>query len=83
MDKKRFVSTLIAIFTGVLTYIFSDEKRRVKLTQSIKRFRGNLFSYEPETLIIAGRPEEDHFENTKMVSEGSQFGVQYYNEYKQ
>ncbi|MGM8214332.1 hypothetical protein ACLIA0_02050 [Bacillaceae bacterium W0354] len=28
----------------------------------------------------AGKPDLDHLDNAKMVSEGSQYGVQYYNE---
>lgn len=45
--------------------------------------------YFSSTLKNAGKPDEidsidrDQLENAKMVSEGSQFGVQYYNEYRE
>ncbi|HAM82117.1 hypothetical protein [Ornithinibacillus bavariensis] len=43
---------------------------------------------EDLTLLHAGKPDQvddlelEQLENAKMVSEGSQFGVQYYNELK-
>lgn len=46
---------------------------------------------EPDNLELAGIPDQlkkeneklEQLENAKMVSEGSQFGVQYYNEIKE
>ncbi|MCT1904737.1 hypothetical protein [Oceanobacillus sojae] len=79
MKKRYVVSALGAVGAGVAGVLLSDRKKRKK----IKSAAGTLRVFEN-----AGKPDEssdeelDQLENAKMVSEGSQFGVQYYNEKK-
>lgn len=79
MKKRYIVSTLGVVGAGVAGMLLSDRKNRKKEKSA------------EETLRVfenAGKPDEstdeelDQLENAKMVSEGSQFGVQYYNEKK-
>ncbi|WP_342723015.1 hypothetical protein [Thalassobacillus cyri] len=78
--KKRWIfSTVGALGAGTLAYMLKDEERRGQWKGKAQ----SLFSKaEGSDLPVeaAGNPQEDNHENTKMVSEGSQFGVQYYNE---
>ncbi|WP_152658355.1 hypothetical protein [Oceanobacillus sp. CFH 90083] len=79
MKKRYVVSALGAFGAGVAGILLSDRKKRKKLKSTL----GTLRVFEN-----AGKPDEftekelDQLENAKMVSEGSQFGVQYYNEKK-
>lgn len=79
--KKRYVASALGVVgAGVAGVLLSDRKKRNKL----KSAAGTLRVFEN-----AGKPDEspeeelDQLENAKMVSEGSQFGVQYYNEKKE
>lgn len=69
--KKRYVASLGVAGAGVAAGIWLKNKSRNQT--------------EPNTMEQAGIPDQtenvDHtqLENAKMVSEGSQFGVQYYN----
>ncbi|WP_339178441.1 hypothetical protein [Oceanobacillus sp. FSL W7-1293] len=79
MKKRYVVSALGAVGAGVAGVLLTDRKKRKKIKSSL----GTLRVFEN-----AGKPDEfteeelDQLENAKMVSEGSQFGVQYYNEKK-
>ncbi|WP_188385336.1 hypothetical protein [Ornithinibacillus halotolerans] len=75
--KKRYV--LSALGLGAAGYLLSKRN-----SQNQHEELG-----EDRTLYNAGKPDQldeyelDQIENAKMVSEGSQFGVQYYNNLKE
>jgi len=76
MENKNTIFMLVGILLtcGIVYVIWMRNQRHDELTFS-------------QTFEQAGRPgqlestdqEMDQLENAKMVSEGSQFGVQYYN----
>ena len=81
--KKRIISG-VAI-AGLATYLFTDKgKRRRYIDQFKKTAKSFASSNESDSFPIeeAGIPETDNPENAKMVDEGSQFGVSYYNKVK-
>ncbi|MGM8364265.1 hypothetical protein ACLIBG_02165 [Virgibacillus sp. W0181] len=71
--KKRHIASIGAVSVAAGLWLKNKRKNNNKRS----------------TLEQAGKPDqiesEDHaqLENAKMVSEGSQFGVQYYNEAKE
>ncbi|WP_080874872.1 hypothetical protein [Oceanobacillus timonensis] len=79
MKKRYVVSALGAVGAGVAGVLLSDRKKRKKENSATETLR---------VFENAGKPDQfeedelDQLENAKMVSEGSQFGVQYYNEKK-
>jgi hypothetical protein len=79
--KKRYV--ISALGAGVAGFILGSKQLRNRSTST------EMGSEEDTTLLNAGMPDQvddleiDQLENAKMVSEGSQFGVQYYNELKE
>lgn len=89
MKKRWIFSTVGAVGAGAISYVLKDEKRRSGLKEKAKTLstsvKDTFQKNNKEDLPIekAGVPEVDHQENTKMVDEGSQFGVQYYNKVKQ
>ncbi len=85
------LSTASAIGAISLTagYFLKDKSNRERFKQGVRKVPGKLgMQSNDETFEDAGAPDQSNnkdiaqFENAKMVSEGSQFGVQYYNEYK-
>ena len=69
---KTFIySTIGAVGAGTITYLLMKPKSNRQLR-------------DEHSLPIreAGVPEDDNPENAKMVAEGSQFGVNYYNHVK-
>lgn len=83
--KKGVYTTLVAAGSAALgAYIFSDENRKSKMKSQYHKMKNQLLGEETNTIEKAGKPEEvSHHEDSKMVSEGAQFGVQYYNDYKE
>ena len=77
MNKGYIYGIGAAIITTIAGVLFA------------KRMKSN--ENEPNNLELAGVPDQlekkkedlEQLENAKMVSEGSQFGVQYYNEVKE
>ncbi|MBM7552901.1 hypothetical protein [Thalassobacillus pellis] len=82
MKKRWIYSAVGAIGAGALAYVWRDETKRDQLKQKAKSLQEKWTQSESGDFPVdaAGKPEVDNFENTKMVSEGSQFGVNYYNE---
>lgn len=93
--KKRYVATAVGFFgTGLIaSYLLSDKEKRNKLRARFSEYqrkilRRNEFE-DYSTLEEAGIPDQleridlAQIENAKMVSEGSQYGVNYYNEVKE
>lgn len=81
MKNKIIISSTSALAGVVVGYM---------LKSTLDNFNGHANDHEEDyfkdVLENAGKPDEidsierDQLENAKMVSEGSQFGVQYYNE---
>lgn len=90
MKKRYILSAVGAIGAG---YLLANKENREKLKHNVKFYakrlqNNNTDDFFDTTLEDAGRPDQTdnnelaQFENAKMVSEGSQFGVNYYNEVK-
>ncbi|UJL47815.1 hypothetical protein KFZ58_08180 [Virgibacillus sp. NKC19-16] len=93
--KKRYIlsaGAAGAIGAAVTGYFLKDQENRDKLKQNAKnvtdKFKTNKNT--GNTLLEdAGIPDQSsdsgpaQRDNAKMVDEGSQFGVQYYNEVKE
>lgn len=91
VKKRTMLSTAGAIGALSVTagFFLKDKSNREKLKQGVRKVPGKLkLKKSNETFEDAGVPDQSseqdisQFENAKMVSEGSQFGVQYYNEHK-
>lgn len=91
MKKRYFVSGVGAIGAGVAGFVLKDKDKRDKVMTTVKNTTSKLKNKNEKntTLEEAGIPDESEkkdiaqLENSKMVSEGSQFGVSYYNEVKE
>lgn len=86
--KKRNIITAIGagiIGAGAASYILLNDTQKSKIKESVNNLTKQMDSSE-STFEKAGHPDQmdmrdiADLENAKMVSEGSQFGVQYYNE---
>ncbi|WP_027963062.1 hypothetical protein [Halalkalibacillus halophilus] len=82
MAKKYIVSSVVAAVTGLVAYLMVDENRRSETKNNLIKAKQKLTGEKDLPIDQAGKPEIDQLENADMVSEGSQFGVQYYNEVK-
>jgi hypothetical protein len=85
--KKRYIISAVGasmLGAGAAGYFLMNDQQKSKIKDTMKQFTGKNDS--GTTFERAGYPdqldERDYadLENAKMVSEGSQFGVQYYNE---
>lgn len=91
MKKRYFVSGVGAIGAGVAGFVLKDKDKRDKVMTTVKNTTSKLKNRNEKntTLEEAGIPDESEkkdiaqLENSKMVSEGSLFGVSYYNEVKE
>lgn len=94
MKKRILIATLGAVSAGaVAAYLLSDEEKRDKLLTTIDNVVDKInvlnSSDRPSTIDIAGIPDQTEYidetlsENADMVSEGSQYGVSYYNQMKE
>ncbi|WP_246247466.1 hypothetical protein [Piscibacillus halophilus] len=82
--RKRVWTAVVAGGAAVGALALKDENRRHKLKTQFNQLKEKCFSQDRHLIEQAGKPEEhSHHEDAKMVSEGSQFGVQYYNELKE
>ncbi|SIS38063.1 hypothetical protein [Salimicrobium flavidum] len=79
MRKRWKIALAGAITGGAAAYLMYDDERRTQLTEKVKQLNSTSDSNDMP-IREAGDPEADNLQNAKMVSEGSQFGVQYYNE---
>lgn len=79
--RKRWIATAVgAVAGGAIAYLLKDEENRSKVVDKAKNLQDNFNTKSDMPIEEAGMPEVADLENTEMVSEGSQFGVQYYNE---
>lgn len=89
--KKRNVIAMIGATAGVgaAGYLVMSEEKRNELQTKGKSLVDKFKQEDTSTLDEAGIPgqisneDPSQFENAKMVSEGSQFGVNYFNEVKE
>ncbi|WP_106497750.1 hypothetical protein [Lentibacillus sp. Marseille-P4043] len=89
MKKRYVISALGAAGAGTAGLFLKDKENRDKVVKKVKSIASNFKNnYATSALDDAGIPDQTdnkdlaQFENAKMVSEGSQFGVNYYNEVK-
>ena len=79
--KRHLFIVLIVATTSLFSVLLINEKRRkevlVKLTELKRSIQLRNNTHFP--IQEAGVPFTDNLENSKMVSEGSQYGVEYYN----
>lgn len=90
--KKRYITTAVGLLgAGVIaSYLLNDKEKKNMLKTKSNNYKGKVSresDYEHySTLEEAGIPDQldrldlAQIENAKMVSEGSQYGVNYYNE---
>ncbi|HLR62251.1 MAG TPA: hypothetical protein VK097_07405 [Lentibacillus sp.] len=93
--KKRYIASAAgAIGAGITGYLLRNEENRntfkSKVINSAEKIRNmNKEDQLDSTFEDAGAPDQAEskapaqLENSKMVSEGSQFGVNYYNKVKE
>lgn len=84
--RKRTVISMVGVAGAVAaSYSMLDQKKKHQIKYKIKsiynRFKNKKYQSFP--LEEAGHPIDDNIENADMVSEGSQFGVDYYQKIKQ
>lgn len=72
--KKTILYSIVGLLA---TYFMTNKKIRRLMESNIER-ESEFFPIEE-----AGVPESDNPENANMVDEGSQFGVNYYNNLKE
>jgi hypothetical protein len=91
MPQKALISGLAisTVSVGITTYLLKDKSNLDKVKGVVRSVK-KAISYESSTKKLtsfpihkAGHPDPMDIEDNKMVSEGSMFPVQYYNEKKQ
>lgn len=88
MKKRDFLTAIGASVIGasVASYFLMNDEQKANLKNKLNNKSERLSGMQPTTIEKAGKPDqvtskdEADLENAKMVSEGSQFGVQYYTE---
>lgn len=86
-SKKAVVSGVAASVAGVATYYLKDRSNRIKMKETFNdlttkiKDRTNEFRNSNVPLDKAGEPQD--LEDSKMVDEGAQTSVDYYNKTQQ
>ncbi|MDY0943355.1 hypothetical protein [Priestia megaterium] len=91
MRQKALISGLAisTVSIGITTYLLKDKSNFDKIKgfiQSVKKavpYKSSTQKLASFPIHKAGHPDPMDTEDNKMVSEGSMFPVQYYNEKKQ
>lgn len=87
--KKRNIFTAVGasvIGAGAASYFLMNDHQKTRLKDKFSDMVNGTKMEQQSTFEKAGQPDQTptkepaDLENSKMVSEGSQFGVQYYNE---
>lgn len=93
--NKRLMTVYAVGIGSLIGFLLGSKEIRFKLKENIKVLIYKMKPFNPETnhslMEYAGKPdqieiEDEDFtqkENSKMVSEGSLYGVSYYNEIKE
>ena len=79
--KRHIFIVLIAAITSFISVLLINEKRRKEVLKRLSDLKRSIQLNNNTHFPIqeAGMPYTDNLENSKMVSEGSQYGVEYYN----
>ena len=82
--KKNFLLVVTMVAT-LISFLLIAERSRNNLFEKLKDIKRSIQLNNNAHFPIeeAGDPHADNPENTKMVSEGSLYGVNYYNRIKQ
>ncbi|MCZ0703975.1 hypothetical protein J2T56_002209 [Natronobacillus azotifigens] len=82
--RKNIFFVFVAICASIVTYLMMDQEKRKRFLSRFHDFMVGIKLKKNEGFPIdaAGDPALDNLDNADMVSEGSQFGVQYYNKVK-
>lgn len=88
MKKSYMISVVGAsvLGAGAVSYFLMNDGQKARIKSTFDKFINKQQDGEDNTLEKAGNPEQleirDYadIENAKMVSEGSQYGIHYYNE---
>ncbi|PFV93172.1 hypothetical protein COL08_23595 [Priestia megaterium] len=91
MRQKALISGLAisTVSVGITTYLLKDKSNLDKVkgfVRSVKKaipYKSSTQKFTSFPIHKAGHPDPMDTEDSKMVSEGSMFPVQYYNEKKQ
>lgn len=91
MRKRYIASAAGAVGAGIMGVLLNKEENRSKLKEKASYITSKVkgTNKSNSTFEDAGIPgqadnkDPAQMENAKMVSEGSQFGVEYYNEVKE
>lgn len=88
--RKRYIASAIGVVGAgaLITYWLSDENNRTSIKNNLEMLTQKMMGNKEHstTLEEAGIPDQvekegvAQMENSNMVSEGSQYGVNYYNE---
>lgn len=80
INMKKSLPYLVG--AGAVLYLTLNKPIREKGIKMIKNWLHLIQDSKTFPIEEAGVPELDNIENAKMVDEGSQFGVEYYNRVK-
>lgn len=82
--NKKITSALGGAAVVTLSYALMGKSRRAQIKNKFQKISDSLRKKDTDLPINpAGHPEDSSLENAEMVSEGSQYGVNYYNKAKQ
>ncbi|SER97267.1 hypothetical protein SAMN04487944_11431 [Gracilibacillus ureilyticus] len=85
--RKTKMANIIggAAVVGGLSYVLMDKTRRDNVKSKFKEIKQSVSNNNSSHLPVdeAGDPGKQGIQNSNMVAEGSQFGVNYYNKIRQ
>ncbi|GAA4066936.1 hypothetical protein [Amphibacillus indicireducens] len=79
--KRNFLIILVAAVTSFVSVFLLNQNRQNKVLEELTDLKRSMQLRNNTHFPIqeAGLPYTDNLDNAKMVSEGSQYGVEYYN----
>lgn len=82
--KRTLFYGIVAVSSSVVTYLLVDKEKREKYINKAYEYSRVIKLRKNKSFPIeqAGDPGLDNLSNADMVSEGSQYGVEYYNKLK-
>ena len=83
--KRNLFIVLVAAVTSFVTVFLLNQKRQNKVLEELADLKRSIQLKNNTHFPIqeAGLPYTDNLDNAKMVSEGAQYGVQFYNQINQ
>ncbi|MRX73915.1 hypothetical protein GJU40_17405 [Bacillus lacus] len=91
-NQKYLILSGVALSTvGIASYLLKDQPKRAKMKLFAKDVKSKILPYVSKTKKLqrefpvakGGNPDPQDIEDNKMVSEGAQYSVQYYNQTQQ